>query len=87
MNFRVIWRPEAEQELTDIWLGSRFRSHVTEAASLIDEKLGRDPDSTGESRDESFRVVFSPPLGVRCYVDDVNRIVIVLSVWQTRRPG
>jgi hypothetical protein len=34
MSYRVIWRPKAEQELTHIWLNSRFRSHVTEAASL-----------------------------------------------------
>ncbi len=82
MNYRVVWRPGAEQELTQIWLKSRFRSQITEAASLIDEKLERDPLKTGESRDEGIRIVFSPPLGVRFYIDDTSRTVIVLNVWQ-----
>jgi plasmid stabilization system protein ParE len=82
MNFRVIWSPAAEQELTHIWLNSRFRSHITEAASLLDEKLQRAPHAAGESRDEGVRIIFSPPLGVRCYIDDASRTVIILNVWQ-----
>jgi hypothetical protein len=82
MSHRVVWRPGAEHELTQTWLNSRFRSQVTEAASLIDEILQRDPLAVGESREVGVRVIFRPPLGARCYIDDTSRTVIVLNVWQ-----
>jgi hypothetical protein len=82
MNYRVVWRPGAEQELTQIWLNSRLRSQITEAAALIDENLQRDPLAAGESREEGVRVIIIKPLGARCFIDDTSRTVIVLNVWQ-----
>lgn len=70
MTSRVIWKPEAEQELTRIWLSSPVRSDITAAASLIEQTLQFDPHATGESRDTGVRIVVTALLGVRCYVDD-----------------
>lgn len=85
MRFSVVWKAGAEQELTRLWLGSRFRSDFTDAASSIDESLQRDPVTAGESRDGSLRILFVPPLAVLFEVDVAARVVDVIHVWRVRR--
>lgn len=82
MSFRVIWQPEAEQELARIWLQSRFRARINEAAASIDQALQRDPSVVGESRANDRRVIFNRPLAVEVEVDLARRIALVLAVWQ-----
>lgn len=82
MTFRVVWKPEAEQELTQLWLANRIRSELTNAAASIDEYLQRDPAGFGDSRDESLRIAFVPPLGVLFDVDQAARLVVVIHVWR-----
>jgi hypothetical protein len=45
MNYNVIWLPDAERELTDLWLHSPDRGIVTKAAAVID-RLWRETLST-----------------------------------------
>ena len=85
MRFRVVWKPNAEEELTRLWLSSRFRSDLTEAASCIDDALQRDPLAAGESRDGSLRILFVPPLAALFEVDATARLVDVIHVWRVRR--
>lgn len=87
MTYRVVWKPKAEQELTRIWLASRFRSQIVETASRIDEELRREPLTVGESREDPYRVTFDPPLAIRFLVDEAARLVVVVNLWQTHRFG
>ena len=82
MNFQVIWQPDAEQELTRIWLGSRIRARISEAASSIDQALRRDPSAIGESRENQLRVIFDRPLAVEVEIHESRMPVLVLAVWE-----
>lgn len=87
MIFTVAWGPGAVSELADIWLDALDRSRVTAAAREIDRFLRRDPTTRGESRDENVRILFVAPLGVDFEVVEDDRIVYVLSVWRSEKPG
>jgi hypothetical protein len=60
---------------------STDRSELTAAAHSIDDRLGRDPDNPGESRDGGIRILLSPPLGVKFSVSADDRTVLVTDVW------
>jgi plasmid stabilization system protein ParE len=81
MTFTVLWTPTAEQELASIWLSAEDRNAVTSAAHTIDTLLRTDPETRGESRQGTLRVLFVPPLGVDFDVVADDRIVYVLSAW------
>ena len=82
MNFRVIWRREAERRLTEIWLNHpTARAAVTVASDLIDRLLASDPESAGESRPNGRRILISAPLGVLFRVDPAAHEVRVTTVW------
>jgi len=65
MTYTVTWTPDAEQELAAIWLQAANRAAVTRAAHEIDQRLGRDPLSEGESRSGIRRILFVWPLADR----------------------
>lgn len=80
MKYTVVWRPVAESRFAELWLGSRMRHSIDEAAQRIDGSLARNPNEAGESRDAGRRMMFEWPLGVRFEVSDQDRQVRVLSV-------
>jgi hypothetical protein len=82
MKYTVVWTPVAERRLTELWLGSRMRYAMQEAADAIDVALGKSPSDCGESRDGRQRIFFREPLGVLFEIIEGNRQVRVLSVWQ-----
>lgn len=84
MKFTVIWTEAAEAELARIWLGSRYRARLGEAAQRIDEALSQDPEREGESRDGVVRVLLVDPLGVEFFVTPEKRLVNVTAVWARR---
>ena len=59
MLYTVIWQPNAENRLAQIWLDADDRSVVTEAANEIDGRHRNDPKSFGESRSGRTRVAVS----------------------------
>jgi len=81
MKYTVVWKPEAERKLTELWLAAANRSAVTKAADRIDRELRYDAHIKGESREEPTRVLLIPPLGVFFRVDAPDRKVSVLTVW------
>jgi hypothetical protein len=81
MKYAVVWMPVAEQRLTQLWLGSRMRHAISDAADQIDAALERNPHDCGESRDGDRRVMHKQPLGVLFEINDDGRQVRVLSVW------
>jgi hypothetical protein len=82
MKYTVIWTPESEQELTRLWLASRWRQLITSAAHQADELLAHDPSNVGESRDADMRIAFVWPLAVEFEVVDRERTVYVRGVWE-----
>lgn len=80
----VRWTPTARKELTALWVeaDSAQRHLVTAAAYAIDQRLKVDPQLQGESRSNSRRVLFEPPLGVLFRVIERQSKVRVLRVWQ-----
>ncbi len=82
MNWKVVWKPDAERRLTTIWLSDRMRQRITEAANEIDAMLAADPLSAGESRDGDDRVVFVKPLVALVEVVHDKRTVNVVEVWR-----
>ena len=81
MRYTVVWTPTAEQDLASVWLTAPDREAVNSAANTIDHLLGRDPETRGESRAGTSRILFVPPLGVDFDVQADDRIVYVLTVW------
>ena len=84
MKFTVTWTPDAEAQLTRIWLAARDRTTLTAATHAIEQKLGTDPANAGESRDPGRRITIEEPLAVIFRVDETPYTVRVLRVWRTR---
>ena len=82
MNWKVIWKPDAERRLTSIWLADRSRQRVTDAAREIDATLESDPLNAGESRSGNDRIIFSEPLAVLVELLPLEHEVHVLAVWR-----
>ena len=80
MVWTVVWLPDAESELAELWLASTDRERTTLAADQIEKQLRHNPDSAGESRAAGRRILIVPPLAViyRILFDD--RIVQVSNV-------
>jgi hypothetical protein len=82
MNWKVVWKPDAERRLTTIWLADRMRQRIADAANEIDTLLAADPLNAGESREDNDRVLFAKPLGALVEVLQDERTVNVLEVWR-----
>ena len=81
MNFTVVWLPDAEAELTTIWLASGQRSAVTRAAAELDRRLAANATTEGESRPNDRRITFEPPLAVIFRVNSETATVVVSQIW------
>lgn len=87
MNYRVDWTEEAEQKLAAAWIESEDRAAITSAARRIEQRLGLNPLTSGEARDDfDVRILFDGPLGVVYRVDVFARVVVIVSVGPSR-PG
>lgn len=81
MTFTVAWVDSAERELAEVWLTATNRAVVTAAARSIDQRLRTSPESAGEAREGSRRILFSGPLAVTFEPSINDRVVRVLDVW------
>ena len=83
MNYTVLWTPTAEQDLAAIWMDAEDRRVITSAAHTVDVLLHEDAHLRGESRYGNLRIMFVAPLGVHFEALQDDRMVYVLTVWQT----
>jgi hypothetical protein len=81
MKYTVVWKPEAERRLAELWMASDDPERFADAANLIERELAHSPESVGEQRIGSIRVVVVPPVGVHFRVNSGDRQVLVLTVW------
>jgi hypothetical protein len=82
VKFTVVWVESAAGELAKVWLSSPDRAVVTAAARDIDQRLRAQPESAGESRQGSRRILIAGPLAVTFEVAMDDRLVKVLDVWR-----
>ena len=45
--YQVLWEPDAELMLADLWMDSADRNSITIAQAEADRLLSRDPSATG----------------------------------------
>lgn len=82
MKYTVLWLPDVERELTEIWLASADRDEISDATSRIESLLRLRPIKEGESRDMNQRILFVAPLAVTYEVREADRLVQVTSIWR-----
>jgi hypothetical protein len=66
-------------------LNAADRNAVSAAAIRIDQSLGHDPESFGESRIDNYRLAHQAPLSVFFRVNPLGRVVYVVSIGLSRR--
>jgi hypothetical protein len=81
MTFTVVWLPEAEAGLAEIWTAADDKDAVSDAANYIDELLRINPASHGLKYIDSTRCLLIAPLGILFDVNDADRRVRILTVW------
>jgi len=64
MRYTVVWKPEAERRLAELWMEADDPERFADAANLIERELAIAPASVGEQRVGSIRVVVVPPVGM-----------------------
>jgi hypothetical protein len=84
MTFTVVWKPEAERTLAEVWTAARDRQVVTDAADAIEALLRSAPLEVGESRVANMRILVVLPLVVYYDVKPDDRLVAVWAVWRVR---
>lgn len=80
MNYTVVWRRDAENQLTALWIRAVNKTAIPGYVDQIDRILGRDPHDQGESRNENTRLAFFRPLCVRYRIDEAAKTVTVVSI-------
>ena len=85
MNWTVLYRPSAQDQLASIWLNAPDRQSVADAADEIDRILANKPLDAGESRGGNSRILIEQPLTVLYDVFAEDALVQVFSVFYWRR--
>jgi hypothetical protein len=85
VKYNVLWSPEAENRLAELWNTASDRKAVTDAANAIDRLLAMDPHQLGGGRPDGTRVSFMPPRGVLFNISEPDRTVSVLKVWAFKK--
>lgn len=82
MNYRVVWLPNAEDELAAVWLAAADQDEVARAAHVVEGELARRPLQTGFPRSSSVhRFAWQLPIGVEFEVVEDDKRVFVLGVF------
>jgi mRNA-degrading endonuclease RelE of RelBE toxin-antitoxin system len=79
MKWTVTWTPEAEEELTNIWLKAANRDRVSRASDIIETELKHDADKKGTLK-KGRRVLHYSPLAVAYEVIPDDCLVRVVHV-------
>lgn len=85
--FRVDWTSVALSQLAAIWtnVDAPTRRQITRSTQEIDARLSTSADQVGESRMESIRIHYVPPLGFNFHVHQPSRTAVVFRIWLVRK--
>jgi len=88
VSYRVIFAPQANRDLVDLWVESDHQAEFTLAVDRFVRDLEQEPSQVGESRAESRRVALSWPVGIAFQIDDDAQQVTIYHLWTfaKRRP-
>ena len=86
MNYTVLWKPAAEQQLAALWPSAADRGAIAAAADGTDALLKRDPLSKGEPRFPPMRILIDRPLAANFTVQEQDLTVLVSDVWRWGDP-
>jgi hypothetical protein len=81
IRYTVVWVQSAQDELAELWLNSKDRGKLADAADVIDRELSVDAPIKGHELAEGLRSLFAPPLKAIFSVSEDDRIAEVLRVW------
>ncbi len=84
MKYTVLWTPEAEAHLAELWLSASDQQVVANAADSLDFLLARSPSEQGESREGLSRLAFFEPLAAFFSISENDRIVYVERIWRIK---
>lgn len=79
MKFTVIWMPDPEAKLVDLWVAASDRDDVEEAANWIDRQLRFNPLNKLTRVDDVY-FLRRNPLTILCKVDVDDRMVSIIDV-------
>jgi mRNA-degrading endonuclease RelE of RelBE toxin-antitoxin system len=80
IRYTVVWAPEPQNELAELWLVASDRAAVAQAADEIDDRLATSPISKGVELSEGLRRFRYAPLQVLYVVRTDDRVVEVTAV-------
>jgi plasmid stabilization system protein ParE len=80
MRCTVVWAPDAEDHLAEIWIASANRIAVTVAANHIDAQLAENPLGKATPLHEGLYVFTVPPLHVIFTIEEADCLVRILVV-------
>jgi len=81
MKYTVLYVPEAEEQLAQLWLDTEDRAAFSLASNEIDRRLAANPLDEGKSRASGLRIFLVPPLGVIYRVSPPDKTVHVVEIW------
>jgi hypothetical protein len=86
VSFRVIFVPQANRDLVDLWIESDQQQQMTTAVDHLVKQLQSNPSEVGEARSANRRVAFQSPIGIAFEVDQALQQVTVYQLWVTTKP-
>jgi len=86
MKYRILWLPDAEENLAKILDDEgRLKFLLGDTVRMISQKLMWKPHAFGESREAGYFVGFVQPLAISYQIHDDVRTVVVIGIWRTDR--
>ena len=79
-HYTVTWLGSVQEQLSALWVASKAKQAITNAANGIDRELAVDAASKGTPTREGFRSLSISPLLVLFTVSELDRIVEVVSL-------
>ncbi|HLQ46066.1 MAG TPA: hypothetical protein VK137_15100 [Planctomycetaceae bacterium] len=80
MKFTVVWSPQAEKELCELWLKSRNPADLARQVDAIERNLMTNADELGESREDGTRLLIVELIAVLFEVKLEDRKASVLHI-------
>ncbi|MCI0365831.1 MAG: type II toxin-antitoxin system RelE/ParE family toxin [Phycisphaerales bacterium] len=85
MRYRVIFSPQADRDLVDLWLESDEQRAITEAVDDLVRRLEANPMQVGESRREMRRIALQWPVGIEFDINESSQEVHIYRFWTFKR--
>ena len=84
MKWTLIYLPQAQDQLANIWLKAADQAIVTRAADLLERQLREDPYSSSIARHDNSRIMIEPPLAAGYDVSEEDCMVTVWAFWHLK---